>query len=251
MNTQVLRELGLTDGEVKVYLALVGLGESTSGPIVEESGVSVSKVYVLLDRLAKKGLVSHVIKEKTKHFRAADPERLRSYLREKQEKLSESERELDALVRALAAKQGSTLTAETAQVYDGLRGIQAARERSLPAMKKGDEMWILGIARTPYDRLAGYFAEFHKRRVAKGVRCRYLYDEYAREPFGKRSAALALSEVRYLPPGVITHAWMEVYADTVTIGINKGKAFSVVIQNQEVAASFKEYAKLLWEMGKR
>src|SRR3989338_2488389 len=115
MNTQVLRELGLTDGEVKVYLALVGLGESTSGPIVEQSGVSVSKVYILLDRLAKKGLVSHVVKEKTKYFRAADPERLRTYLREKQEKLVEEEQELDVLVRALAAKQGTTLTAETAQ----------------------------------------------------------------------------------------------------------------------------------------
>ena len=39
---------------------------------------------------------------------------------------------------------------------------------------------------------------------------------------------------KYLPKELITHAWMEIYADTVTIGINKGKSFSVVIQNQEV-----------------
>ena len=53
-----------------------------------------------------------------------------------------------------------------------------------------------------------------------------------------------------LPEGLITHAWMEIYADTVTIGINKGKSFSVVIQNQEVANSFKIYAQLLWSMAK-
>ena len=34
MNTQVLEDLGLTNGEIKVYLALIGLGEKTSGPIV-------------------------------------------------------------------------------------------------------------------------------------------------------------------------------------------------------------------------
>jgi len=54
-----------------------------------------------------------------------------------------------------------------------------------------------------------------------------------------------------MPKGLITHGWMEIYADTVTIGVNKGKSFSVVIQNQEVANSFKIYAKLLWETSKK
>ncbi|MBU2443630.1 MAG: hypothetical protein KKF95_06180 [Nanoarchaeota archaeon] len=53
-----------------------------------------------------------------------------------------------------------------------------------------------------------------------------------------------------MPKGLITHAWMEIYADTVTIGINKGKSFSVVIQNQDVADSFKIYANLLWSISK-
>ena len=117
-------------------------------------------------------------------------------------------------------------------------------------MKKGDEMWIIGIARTPYDRLTPYFAEYHERRYKKGIKCHYLYNEYARDPFGKKSASYPLSEVRYMPEGMITHAWMEIYADTVTIGINKGKSFSVVIQNQEVANSFKIYAQLLWKLAK-
>jgi len=54
-----------------------------------------------------------------------------------------------------------------------------------------------------------------------------------------------------MPEGMITHAWMEIYADTVTIGINFQKSFSVVIQNQAVADSFRAYAKLLWQMAKK
>ena len=38
MNIEPLRKLGLTEGEIKVYLASVQLGESTSGPIIEKSG---------------------------------------------------------------------------------------------------------------------------------------------------------------------------------------------------------------------
>ena len=76
------------------------------------------------------------------------------------------------------------------------------------------------------------------------------YNEEAKKPFGETSGSYPLSEVRYMSKGLITHAWMEIYADTVTIGINKGKSFSVVIQNQEVANSFKIYAQLLWGMAK-
>lgn len=251
MEIEALRELGLTEGEIKVYLALIRLGETTSGPLVDESGVSVSKVYLILDRLAKKGLASHIVKRKTKYFKAADPNRLLVYLQEKQSVLKELETGLLNLIPMLEAEQQTAVTAETAQVYDGLRGIQTARERTLKIMKEGDEMWIIGIARTPYEgMMTQYFKEYHKRRYEKGIECRYLYNEYSKEPYGKTSASYPLSEARYMPKGLITHAWIEIYADTVTIGINKGKSFSVVIQNQEVANSFKIYAQLLWSISK-
>ena len=155
------------------------------------------------------------------------------------------------MIPELELKGKTSFTSETAQIYDGLKGIQTARERTLKIMKKGDEMWIIGIARTPYDKLTPYFAEYHERRYKKGIKCHYLYNEYAKYPYGKKSSTYPLSEVRYMPEGMITHAWMEIYADTVTIGINKGKAFSVVLQNQDVADSFKIYAKLLWSIAKK
>ncbi|MDO8627600.1 MAG: helix-turn-helix domain-containing protein [Candidatus Diapherotrites archaeon] len=250
MDTKVLEELGFTPGEVKVYLALIGLGESTTGPIVNEAGISVSKVYPILERLAKKGLVSHIVKQKVKYFKAADPQRLLVYMKEKEEHLQEQEKKLRLLLPSLELKQQSIVTEETAQVFDGLRGIQTARERTLSIMKKGDEMWIVGIARTPYDRLTNYFKDYHDRRIAKGIRCKYIYDEYARKPFGEDSAKYKLSDVRYLPEEMITHSWIEIYADTITIGINFKKSFSVVIQNQDVADSFRNYAKLMWKLAK-
>ncbi len=251
MDTKVLEEIGLTPGEIKVYLALIGLGETSTGPIVQESKVSVSKVYTILDRLARKGLVSHIVRGTVKHFKAADPVLLLTYLRDKEEALRAYESELQRIIPELQLKQNSAITEETAQVFDGLNGIRTARERTLNIMKKGDEMWIVGIARTPYDRLTNYFNDFHKRRIKKGIRCKYIYNEYARKPFGENSTSFPLSEVRYMPEGMITHAWMEIYADTVTIGINFKKSFSVVIQNQEVADSFRNYARLLWSIAKK
>jgi len=251
MDTKILEELGLTPGEIKVYLALVRLGETTSGPIVDESGVSVSKVYQILDRLSKKGLSSHIVKRKTKYFKPADPNRLLDYLQEKEQKLKEQEKSLKAFLPQLLSMSGSATTEETAQVFDGMKGLQTARERTLKIMKKGDEMWVIGIARTPYEgSMEPYFKDYHERRYKKGIFCRYLYNEYAKKPYGETSAKYPRSEVRYMRKNLTTHSWIEIYADTVTIGLNKGKSFSVVIQNQEVADSFKIYAQLLWSQAK-
>src|SRR3989344_1078371 len=248
MNFEPLRKLGLTEGEIKVYLALVQLGESTSGPIIENSGVSVSKVYLILNKLSKKGLISHIVKEKTKHFKSVDPNRLIFYLHEKEEELKNQELILTDLVKELKSNSGTAITTETAQVFEGFKGIQTARERTLKIMKTGDEMWILGIAKSPYEGpMNFYFKDYHKRRYEKGIKCNFLYNEYAKEQFGKITEKYPNREVEYMPSGLITHAWLEIYADTVTIGINKGKSFSVVIQNQEVADSFKIYAKILWK----
>ncbi|MBS3167698.1 hypothetical protein J4216_01085 [Candidatus Woesearchaeota archaeon] len=46
MDIMILREAGLTEGEIKVYLALLELGTSTSGPIVEKSGVARSIIFL-------------------------------------------------------------------------------------------------------------------------------------------------------------------------------------------------------------
>ncbi|MDP7622919.1 MAG: hypothetical protein QF436_02280 [Candidatus Woesearchaeota archaeon] len=63
------------------------------------------------------------------------------------------------------------------KVYDGLRGLQTARERTLKIMNKGDEMWVIGISKTPYEgSMTPYFKEYHKRRYTKGIKCRYLYN---------------------------------------------------------------------------
>jgi len=61
MQLEILQRVGLTPGEAKIYLALLELGQSTTGPIVNKSKVSTSKTYKILERLENKGLVSHRI----------------------------------------------------------------------------------------------------------------------------------------------------------------------------------------------
>ena len=61
METSALKEAGLTPGEIKVYIALLKLGPSTTGPIIEKSHVAKSIIYQILDKLTTKGFAFNVL----------------------------------------------------------------------------------------------------------------------------------------------------------------------------------------------
>ncbi len=67
-----LKELGLTEYDAKVYYILVSQGTLTAIDISRESGVPMSKIYVVLGRLENGGWIS-AIPERPKKYRAVDP----------------------------------------------------------------------------------------------------------------------------------------------------------------------------------
>ena len=94
MDETLLEKLGLTRGEIKVYLALNKIGESTIGPIGKESRVSKSKMYDILDKLIEKGLAGYIIKQGTKYFVANDPHMILGYISKKEDELNKTKNQI-------------------------------------------------------------------------------------------------------------------------------------------------------------
>ena len=70
----ILEDLGLSKREARDYLVLLELGSTTVGVIIKKTDITSSKIYEVLDRLMKKGLVSYVTMKHQKHFNASDHE---------------------------------------------------------------------------------------------------------------------------------------------------------------------------------
>jgi len=83
MDTDILEGIGLTKAEIKVYVALLELGQTTSGKIIEKSGLQSSVVHRVLKSLTERGLVSYVKIVKDRHYQAASPTYLLMYIEEK------------------------------------------------------------------------------------------------------------------------------------------------------------------------
>jgi len=250
MDTTVLRQIGLTGGEIKVYLALLGLGSTTSGPLTDESGVSRSKIYHILERLIQKGLVSYTIKQKTKYYQAAEPSKIRDYLDEKEQEFRKQRREIDDLVPKLEMQQKVAKKIKEAQIFEGFKGIQTVHEHTYLKLKRGEEYFYLGIHPLQEEKYHLYWQRDHKRRVKAGIKCRLLFNRGTDPKILKDRNCFKGCDARYMPIPIETPAWIMGYKDVTVIGLQSEKGMAIEIINREIADSFRRYFESFWKLSK-
>jgi len=249
---EILQKIGLTPGEIKVYLALLRLGTSSAGPIGCEACVARSKLYNILERLAKKGLASHSVENGVKRFSAAEPSRLLDFLRKKEEDIKKQQKVIEGIMPGLEAEYAMKNVAREAEVFEGLEGLKNAREKYIKTMKKGDNIYFFGVPSSAYTRMEAYYKDWNARRIRKKINSYTVFTDEAREnKYVKTKPMHKYTFLRFLPKGILTHAWIEIYRDTVVIALNYKKPMSIVIHNKYVAESYKKYFDLLWKIAKK
>ena len=245
MDAGALHEAGLTDGEAKVYLALLELGSSTTGPIVHKSGIARSIIYQILARLMDKGIVSSIIKEKTSYFQAAEPGRLLEYLDERERMLKKSRENVQALLPQLLLLRKST-TQSAATLYTGLRGIRTAHEHTYEKLRRGEEYVYLGVPAQQPEEQHSYWMKDHLLRIKAGITCRLFFNQDTDPEILRNRNSYAGAEARLMPADIITPAQLLIYKDTTVIQIQKPDPIAVEIINQPIADSFKAYFEEYW-----
>ena len=80
---EILSEIGFSRNESKVYLTLLQIGPSTAGTIAARSNIHRTNVYDAVERLAEKGIVTHIFKGNKKYFEAVDPNHIKEVLNDR------------------------------------------------------------------------------------------------------------------------------------------------------------------------
>ena len=99
MDITILEDLGLTSGEIKVYMALLELGNSTAGPLLEKSGLQNSVVHRALNTLIEKGLISFITEGKRKIYQATDPENFYTFIDDKKKRFENEIKDLECKIK--------------------------------------------------------------------------------------------------------------------------------------------------------
>lgn len=121
-----LEQIGLSDKEAKVYLALLSLESSTAYEIALHCDVKKPTVYLILEDLRKKGLVLKVPHARKALYAARD---ISEYIAERRSKLNA----VQALLPRLASLGGSGKP--KIYFFTGLKGFAEAMDYKLESMR--------------------------------------------------------------------------------------------------------------------
>ncbi len=240
MNTNVLEDLGFTQAEIKVYLALLELGSSPAGPILNKTQLHNSVLHATLNRLVEKGFVSFVKEGKRHIYQASNPQHIVEYINEKKE-------EFKAILPTLLAKQAMNEKKSEVVTFRGIRGMREILYELLYA--GGKEHHTIGSSVKSLMMGEAWWEQYHQKRVQKGIHAKLLFYE-SLKAFTAEKRYAQKTEVRYTKTGFEPLTETIIRNDKVGIILWVDKPIGILIHNKQLADSYEQYFQLLWKTGK-
>jgi sugar-specific transcriptional regulator TrmB len=242
MDTSILEDLGLTHAEIKVYIALLELGTSSVGPILERSGLQNSVVHRALNALIEKGLISYILEGKRKVYQATDPENFHDFIDDKK-------RRFDEILPQLRGKQKLARKIPFAELFKGKRGINQLYTTLLNSGRKEYNTFGGGVLVKEVMGEA-WWQNLHVRRVAKRIPCRQVFDETIRA-FGNMLNKKSYTNIRFLPKEYAQLQETIIIGDFVGIAIFTENPYGILIKDKAVAEGYRKQFEILWKIAKR
>jgi predicted transcriptional regulator len=236
--TPILRSLGLLDSETKAYLAALETGPSTVIDLANHINLSRQAVYLAIESLTKRGLMTSATHDKKKLYAAERPARLLEYAKRHRQEMDSYVSDLETAVPELELRMGGERP--TVKVYEGKEGILAIIEdmqRSKP--KQSDEIADLDAmyaVLTPEDLLP--MRSLMKRL---GVKIQGIYTGHAGERITNVIRQMLPKEYSGFQSNIT------VYENKVALVTFKGKMQSILIESEPLAKTFRVLFRLAYQ----
>lgn len=243
-----LRKLGLTDGEIKVYLSLVELGSTTVGAIIDKAQISSSKVYIILEKLIQKGLSTYIIKNKTKYFQATSPISLLDYANEREREVQKTKKSLHQVIEKIEKIKDQTGPSEEARIYKGYDGIKTALFEAMKTIPNGGEYYFFSTGYGKDPQLKILFSQIALELKKRKIMIKGLASKQEKKLYEKEYKKLGY-KMKY-----INYFWP---SDTSIIGDyfilfiwDKKEPVIYSIQSPVLVKSYLEFFNLHWKQAK-
>jgi len=238
-----LQEIWLSKNEAKIYETVLELGECSVSDIAKKSGIHRRNIYDTITRLSEKWVIFSIFGGKENSYAAAEPQKLREMLHEKQQTFEKILPYLDDMRN----KQPPT---EAAFIYKWIEGYKNYM-RDLANV--AEDCYFLGAKwnwLTP-----GVSSEFQKTfermMELKWKKTQIIFDPRVRERLDIQETTSG--EFRFLPewyetPGVVDVFWDHVVTFKSAWVWNFWEDGTIfVMVNPQLAESYRMWFKFIWD----
>jgi len=254
--TNILKEYGLDEKEVKIYASLVERGELNAYTLAKITGIHRSTAYAVIERLSSRGFISKIEKGEKTFYSAIEISKIIAKIKEKESLLLSIIPELEKI-----RQEGISRV----KVFDSKESQKQFNFNLFNQISKGTikELYILSggpssaISEKPKNQedltsqifMEGLLKELKKQKSSKKIEYKGIWNEKL-----KRSKLLnlfsGLGEDRFLKE-LPTLATMVIFGEYVTYLFTMNGIPQVIeIQNKLIAEENKAYFSYLWKLAR-
>ena len=241
-----LKLLGLNEIDVKVYLALLEIGESLASDIAKRIKVPRGSIYDILERLQNEGLVSFIVKDFKKYFFASEPRTIVENLDNTRDKISQILPDLEEI------RQKPKFEEVKSEVYDGQKGLQTI----LSMILEEKELYVLGASRKSSEVLPYFLPQWMKQRIKRKIKVTIIYNDTLeiRKSVKENSEYLGVNKgwnFKFLKIKNYSPLMTLVFGNKIGLIMwRKEHPSAILITNKDTSETYKEYILTLWKIAK-
>ncbi len=239
MDISLLRKIGLSEGEIKIYSALLELGNSQVNKIHEKIGMERRNIYDILNKLIEKGLVNYTQENKKRRFNVTHPSKIIGYIEEKKKDLVNIGEEVEIILPKLIEKFSTKKIEITSETFRGAEGIKAVWEDML---NYREARWI-GSGNYVPTKFPAFFASWNKRRIKNNIKSYHLFRHEMRDKLIKNIGSVKILPLEFSGNPTVT----VIYGYKVAQFLFGENLFVFVIESKELAENYRRYFQYLWD----
>jgi len=224
----VLQKFGLTEAEVRIYLALLRFGETTASELAQKTNTNRSFTYDRLKKLSATGFVSHIIKDNKKYFKAADPSQLLSIIKEREKQVKAILPDLEKLKQPLAETHNVS-------VFSSRKGVQTALNLIL---KEGKQVYIHGSIKGFKEVMGTFYEIWNRRRIKENIKIKLLSNE---------EISLELAEVDVLSEYETAATTTFTFGNKVIVALWSEIPIAIFIESDQIAKDSISLFNNIWK----
>lgn len=135
-----LKEIGLSDKEIAIYLSLVELGSAPASTLGKRTGIHRSTAQYTCEQLVQKGLVSFSQKNNTFIYRIESVDSLLHSLHKEKQKIMQMEERVESVLPQLSARLQAHSTVPSLVSFEGKDALDKFYRALVAKFERGKEV---------------------------------------------------------------------------------------------------------------
>lgn len=238
MYEEQFREFGLTDNEVRIYLLLLKQVMMNPSEISQKLGLHRSYIYDALERMQEKEVVNSILKNNKKYFQATSPKNLIELLKLRLENFQK-------IVSDLMIVEPKKEEVKV-ELHKGKRVYRTLLKDMISSLKKNEEAYLIGIDE---EVLVTEVEPIYLKQYLNTIKSKDIKEKIILKEGGKklRGSNLQYKEINEKYIGKTAQI---IYNNKIAIFILGTPYYLIIIEDREVAETYKKQFNLLWSIAK-